>query len=175
VTVASYLSPWVTLERIAGNSRVLLTGPVFKLTPLYDSHRVMVAPARFSTGIPYKVYEAASFGVPIVTTSLLCEQMGWTDDRELLAADADDAPGFAARVVALYRSEVLWERLRQAAMSRLRRDNGRDAYAQKIRAVLPAHDSGDHGGVPLTPHRLQPARRATNRLGHRPDSRACRH
>ncbi len=159
VTVASDLSPWVTLERIAENSRVVLTGPIFKLTPLYNSHRVMVAPARFSEGLPYKIYEAASFGVPIVTTSLLCEQMGWTDDSELLAADTDDAPGFAARVVALYRSEVLWERLRQAAMARLRRDNARDAYAQKIRAVLPAHDSGDHGGVPLTPHRLQPARR----------------
>jgi len=168
VTVVSELSPWVTLGRIAENSRVVLTGPVFKLTPLYDSHRVMVAPARFSVGIPYKVYEAASFGVPVVTTSLLSEQMGWSDDSELLAADADDAPGFAARVVALYRSEVLWERVRQAAMARLRRDNGRDAYAQRIRAVLPSHHPKDHGGAPLTPHGPRSDRRSfsTQRIEH---------
>ncbi len=162
LTVVSDLSPWMTLERIAENSRIVLLGPVSKLTPLYDSHRVMVAPARFSAGNSYKVYEAASFGVPVVATSLLSDRMGWMDDSELLAADTDDALGFAARVVALYRSEVLWKRLRQAAMARLRRDNRRDAYAQKIRAVLPAHDSGDRGGMPLTPHGLRPDRQSSN-------------
>ena len=69
------------------------------------------------------------------------EKTGWTDDRELLVADADDPSGFASRVVALYRSEALWNRLRRAAMARLRRDNGRESYAEKIGAVLPAHDS----------------------------------
>jgi O-antigen biosynthesis protein len=149
LTVAGHLSPWVTLERIAENSRVALAGLVPNLAPLYDSHRVVVAPTRFAAGTPYKVYEAASYGVPVVATSLLREQLGWTEGAELLAADIDDPSGFAARVVALYRSEVLWNQIREAAMSRLRRDNGREAYAQTIRALLPAHGPCDDRSVPL--------------------------
>jgi O-antigen biosynthesis protein len=110
---------------------------------------VVVAPTRFAAGTPYKVYEAASYGVPVVATSLLREQLDWTEGAELLAADIDDPSGFAARVVALYRSEVLWNQIREAAMSRLRRDNGREAYAQTIRALLPAHGPCDDRSVPL--------------------------
>ena len=140
LTVVGHPSPWVTLERIADNSRVVLVPPPVNVAPLYDSHRIVVAPTCFATGTSYTLYEAASFGVPVVATSLLSERMGWTDDSELLAADPDDPSGFAIKVVTLYRSEALWNRLRQAAIARLQRDNGRDAYAQKIRAVLPAHD-----------------------------------
>ncbi len=140
LTVVGHPSAWVTLERIADNSRVVLVPPPVNVVPLYDSHRIVVAPTRFATGTSYTVYEAASFGIPVVATSLLSERMGWTDDSELLAADADDPSGFATKVVTLYRSEVLWNRIRQAAIIRLKRDNGRDAYAKKIGAVLPAHD-----------------------------------
>jgi len=125
----------------------VLAGPAVNLPTLYDSHRLVVAPTRFASGIPYRVFEAASFGVPVVATSLLCEQMGWKDNTELLATDAGDPSGFAARVVALYRSESLWTRLREAAMARLRRDNDRSSYIQKIQALLSAHHSSDDTGA----------------------------
>jgi hypothetical protein len=144
LTVAGHLSPWVTLERIAENSRVVLAGLVPNVAPLYDSHRLMVAPTRFAAGTPYKVYEAASYGVPVVATSLLCEQLGWTDGTELLAANADDPSGFAAKVIAMYRSEDLWTQVREAAIARLRRENGREAYTQTIQTLLPAHDPAEN-------------------------------
>ena len=53
--------------------------------------------------------------------SAIPDQLRQFSDAYVLANT--NVEGFAARVVALYRSEVLWERLRQAAMSRLRRDN----------------------------------------------------
>jgi hypothetical protein len=58
----------------------------------------------------------------------------------LLSAGADDAAGFAAKVVAVYRSEALWSGIRDAAAERLRQDNGREAYVRVLRDLLPAND-----------------------------------
>jgi O-antigen biosynthesis protein len=138
--VAGYVAPDVGLERFANHSRVTLLGAVTALPALYNRHRVVVAPTRFAAGTPYKVYEAASFGVPVVATSLLREQLGWRDGVELLSAGADDAAGFAAKVVAVYRSEALWSGIRDAAAERLRQDNGREAYVRVLRDLLPAND-----------------------------------
>ena len=140
LTIAGYVAPDMRLGRFADHPRVTLLGPVSSLQPLYDRHRVVVAPTRFAAGTPYKVYEAASFGVPVVATTLLREQLGWQEGVELLSAEPGDPGAFASKVVALYRSEVLWGQLREAAALRLRRENGREAYLQTLGDVLPAHD-----------------------------------
>ncbi len=137
LTIAGYVGADVALERFADHPRVTLAGPVAALAAMYDRHRVVVAPTRFAAGTPYKVYEAASFGVPTVVTTLLQQQLGWQDGRELLAAAADDAVSFAAKTVALYRSAALWDNIRNAAAERLLRDNNREAYVQVLKDVLP--------------------------------------
>ena len=145
LTIAGYTAPEVTLERFARHPRVTLRGTVADLEPLYASHRLFVAPTRFAAGAPYKVHEAASYGLPVVATELLRAQLGWSDGMEMLAADAGDPAGFAARIVALYRDEALWGRLRDAALTRLARENNPEDYAAAIRSVLgPARiDCGD--------------------------------
>ncbi len=141
LTVAGYQSPWVPMERFAHYSRITVIGPVVNLTPLYDRHRVAVAPTRFAAGTPYKVYEAASFGVPVVATALLREQLGWKDGVELLSADAADPAGFAARIVEIYRSAERWGAVRAAALERLQQENGWGQFASTLRQLLPPHDT----------------------------------
>ncbi len=106
------------------------------LTPLYDAHRLFVAPTRYAAGSPYKVQEAASFGLPVVATSLLAEQLEWHDNQELLAVPTDDPRGMAERIVALYRDETLWQRLRDSALGRLIAENGPETYDQPLVAAL---------------------------------------
>ena len=136
LTIAGYTAADVNLDRFRGHPRITLRGAVADLEPLYASHRIFVAPTRFAAGAPYKVHEAASFGLPVVATDLLRLQLDWTDGQELLAADAGDPVGFAARIVALYRDEALWNRLRDAAVGRLVRDNNPENYAASLQAVL---------------------------------------
>jgi GT2 family glycosyltransferase len=136
LTVVGYTGENVVLDRFRDHPRVTLRGPVTDLRPLYDSHRVFVAPTRFAAGVPYKVHEAASFGLPVVATELLRGQLGWADGVELLAADADDAAGFAGRVIALQRDETLWARLRDAALERLRLENNATDYRAALEAIL---------------------------------------
>jgi glycosyltransferase involved in cell wall biosynthesis len=136
LTVVGYTAPDVTLDRFRDHPRVTLRGAVADTVPLYDSHRVFVAPTRFAAGTPYKVHEAASFGLPVVATELLRQQLDWEDGGELLAADCTDPARFAAHILALYRDEALWQRLRDAALARLERDNNPADFAAAIEAVL---------------------------------------
>jgi len=84
--------------------------------------------------LPYKLHEAASFGVPIVATALLAAQLGWDD--ALLAADPADPAAFAAQVVRLYRDAALWEQLRAAAAARVAAETDRDRTLAGLRTIL---------------------------------------
>jgi glycosyltransferase involved in cell wall biosynthesis len=136
LTIAGYMADGVTLDRFRDHPRVSLRGPIPDLVPLYDAHRVFVAPTRYAAGTPYKVYEAASHGLPIVASDLLCRQTGWVNGNELLAAPTSDPQLFAERIVALYSDRGRWQHIRAAALSRLAAENGRERYAEALRGVL---------------------------------------
>lgn len=145
LTIVGYRKGSVALDRFASHPRVTLGGFADDLAPVYDTHRLMVAPTRFASGTPYKVYEAASYGLPVVATELLREQLGWTHGRDILAASAADPADFAAHILDLYRSEDLWGSLRDAAAERLRTENSRLRYSEMLGRVLPRADQLNKG------------------------------
>ncbi len=136
LTVAGYTADDVDLTRLGANSRITLQGCVADTLPLYAAHRVFVAPTRFAAGVPYKVHEAASYGLPVVATDLLRGQLGWDDGQEIVAAPATDAAAFAEAVLSLYRSEALWTRVRDGALARLQHESVRERYVDAIRTIL---------------------------------------
>jgi glycosyltransferase involved in cell wall biosynthesis len=138
LTVAGHAGAGLSFDEYRNHARITLRGPVENVVPLYDAHRVVVAPTRYSAGLPYKVHEAASYGVPVVATDLLCRQLGWRHGRDLLAADAKDPVAFARHVVAVYRDPGLWQLLRNNALARIREENGLATYEQAVRQVIEA-------------------------------------
>jgi glycosyltransferase involved in cell wall biosynthesis len=138
LTIAGFLAQGVDLSRFESHPRITLRGPLADLTPLYNAHRIFVAPTRYAAGAPYKVLEAASRGVPVVATEVLREELGWRSGEEILAASADDPAHFAAGVVALYRDEALWRSVREGALGRLQRENGEEGFTRSVASVLPA-------------------------------------
>ena len=136
LTVVGHVGSEVGLDRFADHPRITLRCEVADLAPLYAAHRVFVAPTRFAAGLPYKVHEAASFGLPVMATDLLRDQLGWEDGAEIVAAPASDPDEFAAALLSLYQSEALWSRVRHGALERLKRENGWQEYAEAVRAVL---------------------------------------
>jgi GT2 family glycosyltransferase len=133
---AGYTGPEIDLSAFRSNPFVKLHGPVYDLRRLYDASRVFVAPSRFAAGTPYKIYEAASFGLPCVVTDLLAGQLGWLPGRELLAAPVNDARRFAAQIAVLYRTEAVWRKLREQALLRLAAENSRTGFNQAVGDVL---------------------------------------
>lgn len=136
LTVAGYTAPGVDLSRWQRHPHITLLGPVGSPAALYGSHRVFVAPTRFAAGLPYKLHEAAAFGLPILATTLLAGQLGWTSGQHLLAASCTEPAEFAAYVLRLYRDETLWHRLRNAALDRLPEDTSPKRFEAALSRVL---------------------------------------
>lgn len=137
--VAGYVAPGVDMTALTDLPGVDFLGPIADLEPLYDSHRVFVAPTRFAGGLPFKVHEAASYGLPMVVTTLLREQVGWKEGEALLSASADAPLAFAQAVTRLYEDEKLWEHLRAGALDAVRRDASAEAFRAKLAEILATH------------------------------------
>jgi glycosyltransferase involved in cell wall biosynthesis len=136
LTIAGYVAPGVDLSRFEHHPRITLRGPVADLAPLYNAHRVFVAPTRYAAGAPYKVLEAAANGLPVVATEVLRSELGWRSGQEILAAQADDPVSFAAGIVALYRDEAAWLSVRDGALRRVREDHDEADFTRSVASVL---------------------------------------
>ena len=111
-----------------------VVGPRKELRPLYEDSRVFIAPTRFSAGVPHKVHEAAAYGIPVVATPLLAEQLGWTDGQELLVGET--AEELAERSIELYTDRDLWEKVRRQALERVAKDCSPDRFDRTLREVV---------------------------------------
>ncbi len=129
--VAGHVVRGVALEELANHPGIIWHGELDDLTTLYDEARLFIAPTRFAAGTPYKIYEAAGFGLPCVVTPLLAMQLGW---EELPAAS--DPRGFAARIARLYGDEAQWRTLREAALARLERAHKPEDFAVRVKQIL---------------------------------------
>ena len=111
-----------------------LVGMVDELPPALARARVMVVPSRLAAGIPHKVHQAAMLGIPMVVTSLIAGQLGWTHEQEILVAD--DPSDFAACCARLYRDQALWDGVRARALARVQLDCSPAAFTAKVREIV---------------------------------------
>ena len=114
--------------------RVQILGMVDDLTPLYATARAFVAPTRYAAGLPLKVQESVGRGLPVVGTDLLAAQLGWTAERDMLAASTAD--GFAACCARLYTDPALWYALRRQGLETLAHEARQDDFAAKVEAIF---------------------------------------
>jgi GT2 family glycosyltransferase/glycosyltransferase involved in cell wall biosynthesis len=133
-----YIAPDIDLFAFENRPGLKIHGPVSDLTPFYAANRVFIAPTRYAAGTPYKLYEAAAHGVPIVATDLLARQLGWSAGKDLLAAPVADPRRFAAQIALAYRTEILWDRLRAQAAARLTEENKPEDFAASVRKIVDA-------------------------------------
>ncbi len=135
-TVAGFRGPAVDLSALGRDPRVELIGPVADASVLYGTHRVFVAPTRFAGGIPFKIHEAASYGLPVVASELLCRQLGWRDGQEIVSGGTNDPHRFAARLAGLYNDEDLWNAVRAGSLRALEEENSEKAYKVRLNTIL---------------------------------------
>jgi O-antigen biosynthesis protein len=116
------------------NPAIEMLGKVDDLTNLYNQSRVFIAPTRFAAGIPHKIHEAAAHGLPVITTSLIANQLGWRHESELLIADSLEE--FAIQSVRLYQNADLWMQLRQNAFKRVDRECSPEYFTTTLKQIL---------------------------------------
>ena len=117
---------------------VIFTGRIDSIESYYNDCRVFIAPTRFAAGIPHKVHEAASRGLPSVTTSLLAQQLAWTKGEELLCADKPDE--FARECIRLYTDKKLWQQIRDNGLAAVERDCSEQVFQHNLKQLFSVPD-----------------------------------
>jgi len=120
--------------RKLANEKILVVGQLDDLSPAFSRARLFVAPTRFAAGIPIKVLTAAAAGVPVVATSLLADQLGWKNGREIVTADGEEA--FAAACARLWNGQSLWSTVREGAITAIKTDFNRSTFRAHLAAAL---------------------------------------
>ncbi|MDE5120158.1 MAG: glycosyltransferase, partial [Trichodesmium sp. St19_bin1] len=116
------------------NTSIKILGKVDDIRPFYNQARLFLAPTRYAAGIPHKVHEAAAYGLPIVTTSLIAQQLGWKHETELLVSD--DPINFAQQCVKLYQDSSLWNKLRKNAIKRVQTECSPEFFSETLKSIL---------------------------------------
>ncbi len=102
-------NPPNTVQKLAEDARIQVTGYVADVTPHFLSHRVFVAPLRYGAGMKGKVGQSLEYGLPLVSTNIGVEGMGLVAQEQVLVADTTEE--FAGQILRLYRDEGLWNHL----------------------------------------------------------------
>jgi len=113
---------------------VVVHGHVPDIAPYMDGARVALAPLRYGAGVKGKVNLSMAHGQPVVATSCAVEGMHLQDRHDVLVAD--DAAGFADRVVELYRDEALWNRLSANGLDNVRTHFSLEAARGTVRRIF---------------------------------------
>ncbi len=115
-------------------AEVNLMGHVNDLSLLYQNQKVFVATTRFATGIPWKVHEAMSNGIPCVISKLLADQLNAIDNVDAMVAN--NATEAIEKTVKLYSDSELWNKIRENGFKLVKRDCDPEDFKQIISASL---------------------------------------
>jgi glycosyltransferase involved in cell wall biosynthesis len=120
-------------------SGVEFLGFVPDLDALYRRTRVLCCPVQSGGGTRIKILEAASYGVPVVSTPLGAEGIDLAADKEIVLRSS--AQGLAEACAGLLEDDVRARDIGASARDRTRDLYSRDAVVRRMCAILSA-DSG---------------------------------
>lgn len=115
-----------------------IIGRVDDLGPVFDQHRVFVAPTRIAAGVPHKVQQAMALGLPCVVTRNLAEQLEISGNRAPFLTAVEDPAEFAEQCVALHADESLWRQIQAEAWTEIEREASAAAFSKKFGQILVA-------------------------------------
>lgn len=122
------------VQALSTRPGVIVHGHVPDLTLLLAGARLTVAPLRYGAGVKGKVNQPMAHGQPVVATACAIEGMHLRPGVDVLVAD--DAAGFAAAVLRVYREPELWQQLARNGRENIQRHFSLDAGRGVVRKVL---------------------------------------
>ena len=121
------------LRRRASES-VTFAGFVPDLEAEFERHRIFVVPHQFSAGIPLKLIEAMSYGIPAVVSELTARQLGVCEDGIVLIGRTPEE--FVCKITNLYTDPILWRRLRDGALRYVAEHCDPERFRAALRELL---------------------------------------
>ena len=126
------------------SDNIIVTGCVEDLSGYFDRCKVFIAPTRYAAGIPLKLLECLSFGLPAVVTPLLAEQLGFDEDTVLIGRSSDE---FADKIVRCYTDEMLWRQLRDNGLSYMNNEYSYYEYRNHLNNLINSLLTGGNSSI----------------------------
>lgn len=101
-------APTETILSLASD-KVEVLGYVEDVTPYYNNCRLFISPHRYAGGIPWKISEAMSRGLPVTVTTLLANQLGV---KETHCGIGDTDIKFIEQAAQIYNDPDKWDACR---------------------------------------------------------------
>ncbi|PMP88654.1 MAG: hypothetical protein C0172_02180, partial [Caldisphaera sp.] len=121
-----------SINRLSGDN-VIVTGKVENLDEFFNTCRLFIVPHRFAAGIPIKLIEAMSRGIPAVVSHLIASQLNINEDIALIAKDPES---FAEKTVELYNNKDLWYKLRENEIEFVRKNFSPEILRTQLKLIL---------------------------------------
>ena len=113
---------------------IVVTGYVEDLRQYFDVCRVNVVPTRFAAGIPLKLLEVMSYGIPSVVSELIAQQLSLSDRNQVLIAH--DRWKFSEKIAELYLNEELWTIVNRNSIDFVRSNFSRPVMLDKLDFII---------------------------------------
>ena len=104
------------------------------LSQYIKSCRVNVVPTRYAAGIPLKLLEAMSYGIPTVASSIIAGQLHLADSQQVLIAQNKEE--FASKVIQLYSDEELWKKLQTNSINYIKDNYSREVMTKSLDKII---------------------------------------
>jgi glycosyltransferase involved in cell wall biosynthesis len=116
-----------SIQNLASEN-IIVTGAQEDLKTYYENCRVFIVPTRYAAGIPLKLIECFSYGLPAIMTPLIAEQMNIVNNQMIGVSDGD----FAQKVISCYNNENIWNTNRNIGRNFVERNCRWEYFLQSI-------------------------------------------
>ena len=127
------INPPDSIKKLSSSS-VIVTGYVEDLREYYEKCRIFIVPHRYSAGIPWKLQEAMSYGIPSVVSELTASQLDLTDGNEVLVAKSSDE--FVQKIIKLYQDEKLWYTVQRNAVEYIQKTCKSEVIKNSLHKII---------------------------------------
>jgi O-antigen biosynthesis protein len=123
------INPPDNILKLASES-IIVTGFVADIKEYYNNCRVFIVSHRYAAGIPLKLIEAMSYGIPAVVSELIASQLNLQDGKEVLIAHNSNQ--FVEKIVQLYQNPDLWNTLQMNSFNYIKKESD----PEKLKGIL---------------------------------------
>ncbi|MCG2784198.1 MAG: glycosyltransferase [Anaerolineae bacterium] len=126
-------NPTKAVKQLVSN-KIEVTGYVENLEDYFYKCRVNVVPTRFAAGIPLKLLQVMSYGIPTVVSELIASQLVLSNHKEVLIAK--NAMAFAEKTLLLYSNETLWTTISQNSFKFVLDNFSKSSMMKKLETII---------------------------------------
>lgn len=121
------------------SKEIIVKGFVDNPGVYFNKCRVSVVPTRFAAGIPLKLIETFSFGLPTIVSELIANQLQLQHGFHVLIAN--DAKDFIEQTVLLYKTKWLWNHLWHNSREYINANFSEQTMTTRLRDIIDTANS----------------------------------